>query len=82
MKQWKKIKKLKYGNIIALLVIVLGIGFTIYASYNIIRWYLANKENAKIKEELQESIVIEKIEDPKDKWKKLNTIGVVKKNNK
>ena len=63
----KKRKKLKYGNIIALLVIVLGIGFTIYASYNIIQWYLANKENAKIKEELQESIVVEKIEDPKDK---------------
>lgn len=60
----KKKRKIKYGNIIALIVILLDIGVVIYSSFNIIKWYLANKENAKIKEELQESIVVEKIENP------------------
>ena len=60
----KKKRKIKYGNIIALIVVLLCIGAVIYSSFNIIKWYLANKENAKIKEELQESIVIEKIENP------------------
>lgn len=63
----KKKIKIKYGNIIALLVVLLGCIFVIYSSFNIIKWYLANKENAKIKEELEKSIVIEKMENPEDK---------------
>ena len=92
----KKRKKLKYGNIIALIVIVLGIGFTIFSSIHIIKWYLANKENSRIKESLQESIVVKKIENPKNKeenkeeyqidFKELkeknnDTVGYVKVNN-
>ena len=60
-------RKVNYGYIIALIVVLIGIGFVIYSSFNIIKWYLANKENAKIKEELEESIIIEKIENPNDK---------------
>lgn len=62
----KKKRKIKYGNLIAFMVIIAGIGLVIYSSYNIITWYLANKENAKIKEELQENIVIKKVEDTED----------------
>ena len=92
----KKKIKIKYGNIIALLIVLLGCIFVIYSSFNIIKWYLANKENAKIKEELQESIAVEKVEDSKNKeevvekyqidfksLKKQNndTVGYVKVNN-
>lgn len=62
----KKKRKIKYGNLIAFMVIIAGIGLVIYSSYNIITWYLANKENAKIKEELQENIIIKKVEDTED----------------
>ena len=62
----KKKRKIKYDNLIAFMVIIAGIGLLIYSSYNIITWYLANKENAKIKEELQENIVIKKVEDTED----------------
>lgn len=62
----KKKRKIKYGNLIAFMVIIAGIGLVIYSSYNIITWYLANKENAKIKEELKENIVIKKVEDTED----------------
>ena len=48
------------------MIIIAGIGLVIYSSYNVITWYLANKENAKIKEELQENIVIKKVEDTED----------------
>jgi len=63
----KKKMKLKYGNIIALLLILVSIGFIIHASYNIIVWYKSNKENSKIKEILQESIVIKEVEDTEEK---------------
>lgn len=62
----KKKRKIKYGNLIAFMIIIAGIGLVIYSSYNVITWYLANKENAKIKEELQENIVIKKVEDTED----------------
>lgn len=92
----KKKRKIKYGNLIAFMVIIAGIGLVIYSSYNIITWYLANKENAKIKEELQENIVIKKVEDTEDEkevveqyqidFKSLKeqnneTVGYVKVNN-
>ena len=64
--QKKKIK-IKYGNIIALIVVLIGIGVIIYSFFNIIKWYLENKENQKIKEELQENIVIKKIENSTNK---------------
>ena len=64
----KKLKN-KYKKIIPLLLIFLGIGAIIFSTFNIIKWYLANKENAKIKEELQKSIVIKKVENPENKEK-------------
>ena len=62
----KKKRKVKYGNIIAIIVVILGALTIIYSSFNIIKWYLANRENEKIKEELKENIIIETIENPND----------------
>ena len=63
---FKKKCKIKYDNTIAFIIIVIGIVIAIYSSYNIIKWYLSNKENAQIKEKIQENIIVEKVENPKD----------------
>lgn len=92
----KKKQKIKIGNLIAFIVIVVGIVFIIYSTYHIVSWFLANKENDKIKEKLQESIVIEAVEKSEEKEEEIEkykidfkslkeqnneTIGYIKVNN-
>jgi len=62
-----KKRKVKYGTIIALFLIILSTGAIIYSSFNIIKWYIANKENTKIMEDLEENIVIVKSEITEEK---------------
>lgn len=55
----KNIKvKIKYNNLIAICIITVGIGFVLYSLFNIVNWYLCNKENASINEKIQESIEV------------------------
>ena len=56
--------KKKYRKLLVSTFIIICLMGLIYSSFNIIRWYLNNQENAKIKEKLKESIVVEKNENP------------------
>ncbi len=88
--------KLRYDNILAFVIVAICLMVLIYSSFNIINWYISNKKNAEIKDELKESIVIEEvpIEDNDDeikeeyiidfkelKAKNNDTIGYIKVNN-
>ena len=52
----KKKVKFKIGNAVALIAIVFFSLLFIYSSYNIIKWFIAVKQNSNIKEELNKSI--------------------------
>ena len=81
--------KVKLNKLFTILVIIISSFLLVYSSYNIVNWYLSNKENSKIKEELSKKIIITKI-DSEEKYKidfeslkKQNneTIGYLKVNN-
>ena len=87
----KKKIKLDRGNIVIIVFIVACFFAFVYSSVNIISWYVSNKKNDEIKEELQEFIIVdEKAEEKKDKYKidfgalkerNDETVGYLKVNN-
>lgn len=62
-KREKKIAKFKIGKIIYILVLIFFALLVVISSINIVKWYLNNKENSRIQQEISESVTINKDEE-------------------
>jgi len=79
----------KISNILVKILVIVCLVAIFYSAYKIYDWYYSNKKNAKIKEQIDEHIVIEKIEGEEEynidfeflKKNNKDTIGYLKVNN-